>query len=140
MTECEHFLNKLSPELRVTIYGFVFDSTTYVKRIPSGTSTAARPAIEDDRTFLFEQPGELQPKLVDTAICATNNLITAEALETFYNGKTVRLNCDKLLQDRFADYQSPLRMVEIIDCIHYSTPGTIRHASSSPRTCQGSRL
>lgn len=61
---------------------------------------------------------------------SVNKRIGSEALETFYNRKTVRLTFEQLYEDRWADYQDFLRNVEVIDCVDAFRSGSVTKNSA----------
>ncbi|KAK5112999.1 hypothetical protein LTR85_011021 [Meristemomyces frigidus] len=125
MATSNYFLDKLSAETRVTIYGFLFDSSEHVIRTRNDGVSDTRPAVEDVRRIVHGLPRQeaVQDTMIESAIFAVNKHISAEALETFYNAKTVRLTFEQLGGDGGVcggsrmDYLNFVRRVEVVDCI-----------------------
>lgn len=131
MANVGYFINKLSPETRVLIYGFVFGDSPYVKR---PVSHKKRFSAQEATRYT---PHQVQT-LIHTSTFAVSKLISAEALETFYNVKTVRLTVPQLYAALWrADFTELARNVQLIDCISSPSPATLhyvlRNTSHLPR-------
>lgn len=143
MATFSYFGDKLSPETRVLIYSFVFGTSEHVKRTGSPNLPWDAFIVKDTRLRFYDlpTPKDTSAAAIDTSILAVSKDISAEALETLYNRKTVRLTFEQLLGDKGNDYLNFVRKLEIIDCVSvsktYGGPAVIRSAlqlaSSLPR-------
>jgi hypothetical protein len=110
------FLDKLSPELRLRIYGHVFGSSRVIKPADSNTALGMRKDPTAHIAFSFAPPAPDVP--LDVSILLSNRFIFTEALPVLYDEKIIRgttEDFDKLLQH--ADFMEQARRIEIADCI-----------------------
>jgi len=110
------FLDKLSPELRLRIYGHVFGSSRVIKPADSNTALGVRKDPTAHIAFSFAPPAPDVP--LDVSILLSNRFIFTEALPVLYDQKIIRgttEDFDKLLQH--ADFVEQARRIEIADCI-----------------------
>ncbi|KAM3416593.1 Glucan 1,3-beta-glucosidase [Cercospora zeina] len=86
------FLDKLSAELRVQIYGHVFGDAGHVQPVAS-----YRCKQYDHREEGNESIEDFaEPPVIETSIMAANKQIHGEAVETFCNKKTIRMTFAQL--------------------------------------------
>ncbi|GIZ45720.1 hypothetical protein CKM354_000887500 [Cercospora kikuchii] len=110
------FLDKLSAEIRVQIYGHVFGEATHVR--PAPDQSLANDSNGDEESS--EASHELV--LMETSIMATNKQIHEEAAETFYNKKIIRLTFAQLdmtlevLESGNTHHLDIVRRIDIVEC------------------------
>ena len=119
MSTFSYFFDKLSPETRVTIYGFVFGASGHIKRDRVDDGELGARAGRDERLCFYGLPTAKGTARigVETSICAVNEQVRGEALETLFNEKIVRLRLEDLFEHRGYDYFNFIRRLEIVDCI-----------------------
>ena len=96
-TTVSYFTDKLSAETRVLIYGYVFGPSAHVKRLEQEELPAD--AKKDERVIFFHQPTKAEEVLAPTSIFSTNKLVSAEAMETFYNTEHLRMTFIQVVND-----------------------------------------
>jgi hypothetical protein len=113
------FLEKLRPEIRLRIYGYVFGSNRVIK--PAGSDTALGMRIDTTDCVKYSFPPPEPDTFLDISILLSNKLIFTEALPVLYDEKIIRGSTDnfeELLQQ--PDFVERARHIEVADCIgHY---------------------
>lgn len=105
------FLDKLPPEIRLSIYGFVFSTHSPVIRPSRSRATLGIARVVDHKVPRAEDVR------LDTSLLAASNSILAEALPALYATKIVRattVDFGRLLEH--ADFAELVRYIEIADC------------------------
>ncbi|PIA94330.1 hypothetical protein CB0940_07967 [Cercospora beticola] len=110
------FLDKLSAEIRVQIYGHVFGEATHVRLAPDHNLT------NDTNGDAESSKASHKSFPVETSIMAANKQIHEEAIETFYNKKTICLTFAQLhtaleaLDSGASHHLDMARRIEIVGC------------------------
>jgi len=113
MASLSYFTDKLSTETRVQIYEYIFGSAAHAKKLFQQTSSASGQTYKDERLMLFE-PAKVISKPFDTSIFSVSKQTSAEALDTFFGSKTIRVTFDQLLYSRDAEYVPFLRKIDFV--------------------------
>ncbi|KAK5123725.1 hypothetical protein LTR85_002361 [Meristemomyces frigidus] len=104
MTSFSYFVDKLSPETRVLIYGFVFGDCKHVRHRALADAEDIDTQPEVERVVYYELPTpKCTGRAIHSNIFAVSKQVSAESLETFYNAKTVRLRFEDLADGREND-------------------------------------
>jgi hypothetical protein len=107
------FLNKLSPEIRLSIYSHVFGPSLVIKPSSSDTALGMKKRPPMDTVHLPQTN-----TLLDASILATSRFIYNEALPVLYKDKIVRGTMRELKQlIELIDFIEYVRHIEIADCI-----------------------
>ncbi|KAK4542522.1 hypothetical protein LTR36_006775 [Oleoguttula mirabilis] len=118
MASFSYFLDKLSPETRVLIYGFVFGECKYVTRRPATVMEENTQRLDDRiRYFGLPTPKRTGDVAINSDIFAVDKQVSVEALETFYNARTVRVRFERLYAEKDSDYLNFVRRLEFADCL-----------------------
>jgi hypothetical protein len=107
------FLERLSPEIRLSIYSHVFGTSSVIKPSSSDTALGMKKRQPRDTIYLSQKD-----TLVDSSILATSKCIYNEALPILYKDKIVRgtmHDLERLLD--ITDFTEHVRHIEIADCI-----------------------
>jgi hypothetical protein len=107
------FLEKLSPETRLSIYSHVFGPSLVIKPSGSDTALGMKARSPEDTVYLQETETHLNP-----SILATSKFIYNEALPVLYKDKIVRgttRDFEQLLEN--SDFTERARHIKIADCI-----------------------
>ncbi|EGP88823.1 unnamed protein product [Zymoseptoria tritici ST99CH_3D7] len=113
MSEC-YFLDRLSPEIRCSIYEYVFGPTKHVQRLPE-----RREGLDDVGPPIYDRYWNRQGEnsLISTGILAVSEFVHAEALDTLYKSKVIRTTFDGFNSLMYLEGHGDLvRNVEIKDC------------------------
>jgi hypothetical protein len=113
------FLEKLRPEIRLRIYGYVFGSSRVIKLASSNTALGMRIDPTDCVKYSFPPP---EPDTcLDISVLLSNKVVFTEAPPVLYDEKIIRGSTDdfeELLQQ--PDFVERARHIEVADCIgHY---------------------
>lgn len=110
------FLQKLTPEIRIAIYGFVFGTSEVIKPSSSDTALGMHQKPFDSVKSSHAPPAE--EVLLHTSILTTCKTVFLEAIPILYAEHTIRGSTGDfrlLLQN--ADFAKLVRSVEIADCV-----------------------
>jgi hypothetical protein len=107
------FLEKLSPETRLSIYSHVFGPSLAIKPSSSDTALGMKKHPLEDTVYLQETGTTLNP-----SILATSKFIYNEALPVLYKDRIIR-GTTRDFQQLFenSDFTEHARHIEIADCI-----------------------
>jgi len=108
------FLDRLSPETRISIYSHVFGTSLVVKPSSSETALGMKKHRPVDTVYLSET--DTKP---ETSILATSGFIYNEALPVLYRDKIIRGTTRdfKQLLEKNSNFIEHARHVEIADCV-----------------------
>lgn len=107
------FLDKLSPEIRISIYSHVFGPSLVIKPSSSDTALGVRKHQPEDTVYLQETDISL-----DTIVLVTSKQIYNEALLILYKDKIIRGTTQDFNELFFnSDFTELARHIRIADCI-----------------------
>lgn len=132
-----YLIDKLSPEVRIRIYQFIFGPGARAHRIEPTKRTFATVAPSPLESLVDLKPFDTI-QCISTDIFAVNKLIHNESIEAFYNNKVISATFVEFERLMSLDYLRQLiRDVEIIHCNHTNPDGIVPRvllsAQSLPR-------